>query len=112
VTTSDDFQQSLNRALVRQGWLFGEKFNRIGNPFTWVDGDQLPALKSTQGVAAILQYLSMSGEVYETPEGIRVTDHDTILEDLTTRLTGVFPPSRRSSNRNSVLNATSRRPHR
>lgn len=90
MTTSDDFQQSLNRALVRQGWLFGEKFNRIGNPFTWVDGDQLPALKSTQGVAAILQYLSMSGEVYETPEGIRVTDHDTILEDLTMRLTGVF----------------------
>ena len=33
-----DLDASLKRALVRQNWIFGDRYFRIGNPFIWVDG--------------------------------------------------------------------------
>jgi len=28
----------MHRALAKQGWLYGKKFNQWGNPFLWIDG--------------------------------------------------------------------------
>lgn len=81
-----DIEASRDRALAMQGWLFGERFNRIGNPFTWVDGEQMPGLHAAQGTLSVLQYLAMSGEIYETPSAIRPLDHDHVRQDLEARL--------------------------
>lgn len=81
-----DIEDSCQRALVAQGWLFGERFNRIGNPFVWVDGDHMPGLHAAQGTLSVLQYLAMSGEVYDTPAAIRPADHDRVFLDLEARL--------------------------
>lgn len=82
MASTSDIQASLSRAMIRQGWLYGERFNRIGNPFLWVDGSQLPALGLERGAVSVLQYLAMSGEIYETPEAIRVPDHDDVLNRI------------------------------
>ncbi len=81
-----DIEASRDRALTAQGWLFGERFNRIGNPFVWVDGEQMPGLYAAQGPLSVLQYLAMSGEIYETPAAIRTPDHDRVRRDLEMRL--------------------------
>jgi SAM-dependent methyltransferase len=82
----DDIVHSCRRAMMRQGWLFGERLNRMGNPFTWVDGSQISAIEETAGMPAVAQYLAMSGEFYDTPAAIRVADHDAVLADLEARL--------------------------
>ena len=33
-----DLEASLKKALVTQGWVWGDKYFRTGNPFIWVDG--------------------------------------------------------------------------
>ena len=43
---NDDIINSLNYSFIKNGWGFGELFNRIGNPFQWVDGNQLKGLGS------------------------------------------------------------------
>ena len=37
--------RSLNTALVRGDWLFGEKFPRIEDRFVWVDTEQIGSYK-------------------------------------------------------------------
>ena len=62
---NDDITNSLNSFFVKKGWAFGELFNRIGNPFQWVDGDQLKGLGSNNPTVNFIQYLTMSGEIYD-----------------------------------------------
>ena len=77
-----DIISSRNTEISSEGWLFGEKFNRIGNPFEWVDGNQLTNLGTSSSTINLIQYLSMSGEIYETPDSIRVPDHDLLLQKM------------------------------
>ncbi len=72
----DDILQSRDAALQRDGWLYGERFNRIGDPFRWVDGDQMEHIGNSPAVITVLQYLAMSGEIYDTPKAIRCNDFD------------------------------------
>lgn len=81
-----DIVDSRSRALREHGWLYGEMFNRIGNPFVWIDGSQLEGLFDTPLTIRFLQYLAMSGEIYETPQGIRTADHDRVLAEIELRL--------------------------
>ena len=74
----DDIIQSLNRAMVKQGWNHGDRFFRIGHPFEWIDGDNQPNLYSVRGVMAFRQYLSMYYEQYPTPEEIITDDYEEI----------------------------------
>lgn len=71
-----DITESLGRALLRQGWLFGHKANRIGDPFVWVDGDQTASVRELSDTVAALQYASMFEEVYPTPVSIVSDDMD------------------------------------
>ena len=63
--SNEDIIKSLNSSFVKDGWAFGEKFNRIGNPFQWVDGDQLNGLGAKNPSVNIIQFLTMSGEIYD-----------------------------------------------
>jgi hypothetical protein len=63
--SNNDIINSLNSSFVKNGWAFGELFNRIGNPFQWVDGDQLNGLGSNNPSVNLMQYLTMSGEIYD-----------------------------------------------
>lgn len=75
----NDIVQSLNRAMVRQGWISGDKFHRIGHPFVWVDGERhyLDSLSDSQ---SIIPYVSMFYEQYPTPDEILTSDYEQIKE--------------------------------
>ena len=72
----EDILESRRLAFVRDGWAYGELMNRIGNPFTWVDGEQIESIGSFASRVGLFQYLAMSGEIYPTPKDIYVNDHD------------------------------------
>ncbi len=91
----DDVRQSLKRALSNQGWNYGDKQHRIGNPFEWVDGDLTPNLGKVTGVRGLLQYLSLIYEKYPLPDEIRVNDYDEMrayIEGVIRRLYYSFIP--------------------
>ena len=70
-----DIIESLNKARAKSGWLYGEKMNRIGDPFQWIDGEQLNKLDNLSGAQRFLQFLSMSGEIYKNPKQIRISNY-------------------------------------
>jgi len=82
----EDISRSRSAALQRDGWLYGELMNRIGDPFTWIDGDQIEHIGGNGYQVSILQYLSMSGEIYITPDAIRSSDHDEMLANIRSEL--------------------------
>jgi len=71
-----DLEASLKKALVRQGWLFGDKYSRIGNPFTWVDGPLSLSSYDFKGVVDLAQWYSGYYEKYPTPEKIKYNSYD------------------------------------
>jgi hypothetical protein len=90
-----DVIESYKRAIVDQKWIFGERMNRIGDPFLWVDGEQLSQFDGLSSALSVLQYLAMSGEIYETPESIRTDDYEELkklIEDRLRRVYSYFVP--------------------
>ncbi len=71
-----DILESFHRAMVRQGWVYGDKAYRIGHPFEWIDGDKQPYLYNVQGIQAVVQFLSMFYEQYPIPDEIVTSDYD------------------------------------
>jgi hypothetical protein len=86
----DDIQLSKSLALEKGGWIFGELLNRIGDPFTWVDGDQMNHVGDFSPLTTILQYLTMSGEIYDTPTKIKPDDHDALLDKIRAELKSII----------------------
>lgn len=82
-----DITDSLDRALRRQGWLFGDRWSRTGSPFVWVDGNQmLASTKFLQGPYGVLQGLAMYYEDYPTLDDVRTDDHADVAANLERRL--------------------------
>mgnify|MGYP001586080741 CR=1 FL=1 len=70
----EDIIRSLNRALVDQGWIYGDRAHRIGNPFEAID---FPTLyRSLSGILAFTHFLAMFYEKYPTPEEILTSDYE------------------------------------
>ncbi len=86
----EDILDSRRRAMIQQGWIYGERMNRIGDPFKWVDGDQLSQFKKIDGELAFLQFLSMSGEIYNTPQKICTDYDDKLRQDISQNLRDSF----------------------
>jgi len=86
----DDIQASLSKALSNQGWIFGDKLHRIGNPFIWVDGDNTPGLYSVSGSKAILQFLSMFYEEYPMIESVITNDYEKVRSRIRDYLLSAF----------------------
>lgn len=90
-----DIVDSLNRALLRQKWIFGERWARIGHPFVWVDHPFVRAnadiggadgFDGPSGIVAVRSYISMFYERYETPEAIRTDDHEDVRQHIEYKL--------------------------
>ena len=71
-----DLEESLKRAIVREGWVFGDKYFRIGNPFTWVDGSLQLSSYDFRGTVDLAQWYSGYYEEYPTPERIKYDSYD------------------------------------
>jgi SAM-dependent methyltransferase len=83
----NDVLDSLNRALIRQKWMLGDRWNRIGHPFIWVDGkQQQSSTLFMDGPGAVLQALSIYYEEYPTLDDVRTDDHEKVFENLSERL--------------------------
>lgn len=85
-----DIVESRSRAIVRDKWCFGERMNRVGDPFEWIDGRQMNMLGQLEGTNLALQYLAMSGEIYETPAAIRPADFKQALNTIRANLMRYF----------------------
>ena len=72
-----DITESRDRAIRKQQWIFGEKLYRLGDPYTWMDGEDNPKMMF-EGSQAIgfLQYLSMFFDYFQTPKDIITDDYD------------------------------------
>ena len=85
-----DILDSLNKAKSKKGWIYGEKMNRIGDPFQWVDGEQLNKFSNLSKAQSFLQFLSMSGEIYENPKKIKVKNYKKFEKRIIKKLNDVF----------------------
>jgi len=85
-----DILESLNKSRIKSGWLYGEKMNRIGDPFQWVDGEQLNKFDNLSRAQKFLQFLSMSGEIYKNPKQIRIPNYKKIENKIKVKLTEIF----------------------
>jgi len=77
-----DITRSLDNALTKQGWIFADRWSRIGHPYEWVDGDKTPAMYKEPGSLAVVQYLSMFYEEYPALDEIKTSDYDEMGEYL------------------------------
>lgn len=85
-----DLEASLKRALVRQRWIFGDRYFRIGNPFIWVDGPLGLSSFDFRGVVDLAQWYSGYYEEYPTPSAIKSAGYDAEYEVLEAKYRDIF----------------------
>lgn len=85
-----DLEASLKRALVRQGWIFGDRYFRIGNPFVWVDGPLQLSSFDFGGVVDLAQWYSGYYEEYPTPSAIKSANYDIEYATLENKYREIF----------------------
>lgn len=83
-----DFLNSQENAALRQGWAFDDRWSRIGSPYIWVDGDRMDSMLTDQ--YAMLQFLSMYYEKYETLAALKTSDHDAVYKKGEETLRGML----------------------
>ena len=77
-----DLEASLKRALVKQQWVFGDRYFRLGNPFIWVDGSIQLSPYDYRGVVDLAQWYSGYYEEYQTPSRIKTENYDVELSTI------------------------------
>ena len=85
-----DIKESLKKALVEQGWLFGDRAARIGSPFDWTENETKQNIVSLEGLLAVAFYFSMFYVKKDTSPQIRTSDHDEVKELCEVELLGLF----------------------
>ena len=76
----NDIKDSLKRAMVEQGWIFGDKATRIGCPFDWTETESKDSIIKLEGLMAIAFYFSMLYVKKETSPQILIEEHDAVKE--------------------------------
>ncbi len=85
-----DFFYSLDKALISQGWVFDDRWSRIGNPFHWVDGSRMDDRTFLKQEYAILQCLSMYYEEYQSPQKLKNSSkHDECFDYISKNLADI-----------------------
>lgn len=100
-----DLDASLKKALVRDGWVFGDKYFRIGNPFSWVDGNLQLSSYDFRGVVDIAQWFSGYYEEYPTLESLRYDSYETDYKTVETQFEEIyfsFFPFEKKNSKNST----------
>jgi len=70
-----DILASYDRAMLRDGWLFGDKGCRIGNPFAWTESER-KGITDLEGLRALLFFYKM---YYVEPQDFIEIDRDVLL---------------------------------
>ena len=81
----NDIIESMKRAYVREGWLWGAILFRMGNPFGWADYEHNPEQTFLSGTSAFLRFICLFHGEFTTPDSIRSKDFDrirTVTEDM------------------------------
>jgi hypothetical protein len=71
-----DIKDSLKRAMVDQGWIFGDKATRIGCPFDWTETERKESIVKLEGLLAVAFYFSMFYVKKNTSPQIMIEEHD------------------------------------
>lgn len=73
-----DILQSMESALVEQGWIFGDKATRIGSPFVWAENENKNNILNLEDLYAIGFYFSMWYVKKNTPKELVLENHDEV----------------------------------
>lgn len=71
-----DIETSLKRALVRQSWLFGDRWCRKGNPFQWVDGPLTSGKHDFSGIIDLKTWYASIYEEYPTKDEFKYENYE------------------------------------
>ena len=85
-----DIEKSLERAMIEQGWYFGDKVSRLGSPFEWTENEQKSNILTLQGLLAIRFYFSMFYVQRQTPDKIMIDDYEEVKKYCEDSLKDVF----------------------
>ncbi len=86
----NDIMNSMERALVEQGWIFGDKATRIGSPFVWAENEHKSNILSLRGLYAVGFYYSMWYVKKDTPEALIMDNHDEVNGYMISEITRSF----------------------
>lgn len=84
-----DIIQSLEKALIEQNWIHGDRRGRIGHPYVWLNSHR-EGLFDLYGLAAVLCWFSMFYESYPTPPELRTASYEAMLKNLKETLGDCF----------------------
>ncbi len=73
-----DVRGSLKRALVEQGWIFGDKVARLGSPFEWTENEHKANILDLENMYAVAFYFSMFYVHKDTPKEMMVPEYDEV----------------------------------
>ncbi len=85
-----DIRQSMERALVEQGWIFGDKATRVGSPFVWAENENKDNILNLEDLYAIGFYFSMWYVKKNTPQELVLENHDEVNDYMISEITRSF----------------------
>ena len=85
-----DIKESLERAMIEQGWYFGDKVIRLGSPFEWTENEQKSNIVTLQDLLAVRFYFSMFYVQRPTPDKIMIDDYNEVKKYCEDSLKDVF----------------------
>jgi len=71
-----DIDASLKRALIKQGWIWGDRYYRKGNPFVWVDGPLALGPNDYSGIIDLKEIYAMYYEEYPTRKEFKYDNYE------------------------------------
>lgn len=85
-----DIKQSLEKALIEQGWIFGDKATRIGSPFVWAENEHKSNILNLKDLYAVGFYFSMWYVIKKTPQELILDNHDEVNKYMISEITRSF----------------------
>lgn len=80
----------MQRALVEQEWIFGDKVTRIGSPFSWAENEHKNNILDLEDLYAVGFYFSMWYVTKSTPAELVLEDHDEVQNYMISEITRSF----------------------
>lgn len=75
-----DVRESLKRALVEQGWIFGDKVARLGSPFEWTENEHKANILDLENMYAVAFYFAMFYVQKDTPKEMMVPEYEEVKD--------------------------------
>lgn len=85
-----DIRDSLKRAMVEQGWIFGDRATRLGSPFDWTETESKENIVKLEGLMAVAFYFSMLYVKKETSPQIMTPDYEKAKELCLAQMFSLF----------------------